>query len=127
MSKTYVLKSWNEVKDHHFISKERWNKLANRELKVEFLDGFLSTTALIHPNGEEPTFGNTFLVNKDDLRECVKKAPTDKPKKSENPEEKTYTKDDVRKAGMKAMQNIEDLDDAIASAVAISKLIHELN
>lgn len=136
MSKTYTLKPWNEVNNHHFISKERWNALANKELKAEFFDGFLATTAMIYPKGEMPTLGNTFVVDKDDLRESVYKAPTDNTNVNvekkvdsteDKPKEKTYTKDDVRNAGVRVMKNIENEDEAIASALAIAKLIHELN
>ena len=124
MNKKYILKSYNEVSDHHFITEALWNDLASKELEAEFLDGLLSDTAIISPSNTERTFANTFMVAKSDLREIKREAPSNPtPTK---PTEKTYTKDDVRKAGMRVVENIVNEDDAIASALAIAKLINEL-
>jgi hypothetical protein len=132
MSKTYVLKHWDAVNDHHFINRKRWDELESKVLEVEFLDGFLSTSALIYPKGETPTIGNVFMVKKDDLIECVHKAPTKDTNKNcaptnETLKEKTYTKDEIRKAGARVMADIESESEAISTAMAIGKLINELN
>ena len=134
MKKTYVLKSWDEVANHHFIAKERWDALTNRELEVEFLEGFLSTSAIIYPKGERATITNSYLVVKDDLREVVNEAPKNEPTKAnadtvkEIPKrKKTYTKNDIRSASARVMANIEDETEAIISANTLAKLIKELN
>lgn len=129
MSKTYKLKPWEEVENHHFITKARWEALMEKELEVEFLDGFLSSSAVIYPKGERATFGNIYIVDKSDLIEicdcekCATPDPTATPKKK-----KTYTKSDIRKAATRVVSNPDlDEDDAIASAVALARLIKELN
>lgn len=127
MSKTYVLKSWDEVDNHHFISKERWDALANTPLKVEFLDGFLTKTAMIYPKNENPTLGNVFMVVKDDLREVVKEKPTVKKAPTNPKTEKTYTKDDIAREISLLMKDIDDEESAIEYALILGKLMSKFN
>lgn len=127
MKKIYRLKPWDEVENHHLIDKEAWNELANAEaLDVEecFLD-----TVLIVPRGVPKTFRNIRAVTKDDLYVVEEKNPCDNNCNcNTNLKKKTYTKDDIRNAGMRVMETIgDDEDSAVASALAIAKLIKELN
>lgn len=131
MKKIYRLKPYDEVTNHHFIPHKTWNYLASCDLVVEFGKGFFSDSAVICPT-DEKSLANTYIVSKDDLLEetvtcncdCNCNNSTPDPKVTK---EKTYTLSDIRKAGMRAMDKIEDEDEAIVSALAISKLICELN
>ena len=117
------LKPYNEVENHHFMSKENWDHLAEADnLRVENLTGLFEDSVLICPVNEEFTLANTYMVSKDDLYKVEEKTtpPTEAV-------EKTYTKNDIRVAGALAMADIEDEDDAVVSAVAIAKLITKLN
>lgn len=126
MNKKYALKAYNEVSNHHFISKEVWDNLAKKELHAEFLTGFFCDTALITPADVEKTLDNTYMVSRGDIRE-IEFAPCTNPPLNVSPNEKTYTKNDIRVAGALAMADIEDEDEAIVSAIAIAKLINKLN
>ena len=122
MNKIYRLKPWNEVENHHFMFEDVWNKLADAPaLNVERLGGFMGDSVLISVADDNRTFGNTFIVDKGDLYEVEEKTtpPTEL-------KEKTYTKEDIRIAGARAMADIENEDDAVVSAIAIAKLIHKL-
>ena len=120
MSKIYRLKPWDEVTSHHFISRETWDALVNSNLYIEFGKGLFGSSVMISTD-KEMNIGNMFIVDKDDLYEVEETLPADKVV------EKTYTKDDIRNAGARAMKGIVNEDDAIISALAIAKLINELN
>lgn len=127
--KIYRLKPYDDVTNHHFINSATWNYLANCDLEVEFGRGIFSESAIVCPT-DEKSLANTYVVSKDDLREVVYEAPNcncDKVAPDPNATAKTYTLKDVREAGMRAMAKIEDEDEAVVSALAISKLIYELN
>lgn len=136
MTKKYRLKPWKDVDFHHFIMEETWDKLANcEELEVEFLNGVFEKSALIHPKGSKAELGNTFVVEKDDLIEIkvedkvsCPNPPLKAEKSATTKKKKTYSKNDIRKAAMRVVSNEElEEDDAIASAVALARLIKELN
>ena len=126
-NKKYGLKAWDKVANHHFITKETWDKLANEpELETERLKGMFEGSVLIAPKGELFRRDRSYLVVEEDLY-VVEEKKTE-PKKSNKPTEKTYTKDDIREAGIRVMMDSDwEEETAIASALAISKLINELN
>ena len=128
MNKKYRLKPYDSVEYHHFIEKSAWDKLASAtELSVEFLGDALSDTALICPVGVEKTIANAYLVSRSDLY-VVKDTPTNNAKSNKaDIKEKTYTKDDIRKAGMRVVECAEGETEAVAYSLAIAKLINELN
>ena len=127
MKTIYRLKPYDEVSNHHFINHKTWDYLASCDLEVEFGRGIFSESAIICPT-DEKSLANTYVVSRDDLLASEVTTPC-----GENcncntvNKEKTYTIADVRRAGMRAMKDIEDEDEAIVSALAISRLIHELN
>ncbi len=122
MKKFYRLKPWDEVTEHHFISREKWDALSECEsLDIEDF-GDTGNTVLVVPTGVPMTFSNVRAVKRTDLYEVEEK--TTPPTESI---EKTYTKNDIRVAGALAMGDIENEDDAIVSAIAIAKLINKLN
>lgn len=133
MEKIYRLKPYDAVTNHHFIDKKRWDALADcKNLNVEFLEGFLLTSAVIHPEGVAPALGNVYIVSKDDLYEVKPECePTPNVEKTTNVDsnataEKTYTKKDIRKASARVMNTIDDEDEAVNTAIALARLICEL-
>lgn len=122
MKVKYTLKPWDEVTNHHFISRETWDRLANSPaLEVELLKGVFNTSAMIYVKGEERNLANIFFVHKDDLRECVKKAPT-------NPKtEKTYTKAEISSMMSLVLSEVEDETEAIQYALVLGKLMAKFN
>lgn len=139
MSKTYRLKAWDEVKNHSFIPKETWDTLASCDaLEVTFYKGFFADVALIFPKGETSIFLNSYLVKKEDLLEVEDNAHPNNPEKNEakksddtciEPEEKTYTKDEIREAGARLMREdfFSDANSAVIGALTIAKLVNKLN
>lgn len=123
--KIYRLKPWNEVDEHHLISKTTWDDLASREkLDVEFLKGLFSGSVMIHTKGA--LLGGLF-VKAEDIYEVK---ATEKKNPNETSNVKTYTKDDIRKLAMKVMTETTDIEDekeAIIMSLALAKLINELN
>lgn len=123
----YRLKPWNEVTEHHFITEESWNMLVNTpKLNVAPLGGLMGTSVLISPADSENSLFNTYIVDKDDLYEVEEKISKTTPNPA-TAETKKYTKNDIRCAGMRVLENITDEDEAIATSIIIAKLINELN
>ena len=125
-NKKYRLKAWDKVANHHFIKKETWDKLANEpELEIERLKGIFEGSVIVAPKGELFIRDSSYLVDKNDLY-LVEEKKTEL-EKSPTPTEKTYTKDEIREAGVRVMMDSNlDEDSAVASALAISKLINRL-
>lgn len=122
MKKIYRLKDYDKVKNHHFIDKETWDKLTSYpELDVEFPGGMFKDTAIITPLGKKHSIDDSYMVDVGDLYEV--KASKPEPKATV----KTYTKDEIRDAGIRVMMDSNlDENSAIASALAIAKLINRL-
>ena len=131
MRKNYRLKPYDDVTNHHFISRETWDKLANCDLEVHSLRGFLSSTALICPRGEgTPSLLDCSMVDFKDLYEVTEETNVvANNTANEVVKEKTYTKDEIRSAGARALAKNEpsSVNEAVISAIAIAKLINELN
>lgn len=133
--KIYTLKPWDAVVNHHFITKDAWNKLVSvGELEVREFNHIFVEDVLIAPKGTTPEFGVSYLVSTSDLdiREVEVAEEVRTPDPADTPKEKTYTKDELRKFASATLSNLGANNDitiemASISALAISKFINELN
>ena len=135
MKKIYTLKPWDAVENHHFISKGTWDEMVEvGELEVAEFKLFMCDDVLIAPKGTEARIGTAFCVKRDDLKvtEVEDEPVTKKPKKEKSADEKTYTKADLRKKASEIISDFGkeeklDLSSITLSAIALSRLINELN